>query len=117
MTTVSFLRDARGLCGIRVSGHAGYAPAGEDIVCAAASVLITTCANALESVAGIRPNVSHSERPVMIQVDSSRPVRIGVALPGGLSPASEHDARIILRTAEQGFLDIAAQYPSYLQII
>ena len=76
MTTVSFLRDARGLCGIRVSGHAGYAPAGEDIVCAAASVL-----------------------------------------PGGLSPASEHDARIILRTAEQGFLDIAAQYPSYLQII
>lgn len=107
MTTVSFLRDARGLCGIRVSGHAGYAPAGEDIVCAAASVLITTCANALESVAGIRPNVSHSERPVMIQV----------ALPGGLSPAGEHDARIILRTAEQGFVDIAAQYPSYLQII
>ena len=107
MTTVSFLRDARGLCGIRVSGHAGYAPAGEDIVCAAASVLITTCANALESVAGTRPNVSHSERPVMIQV----------ALPGGLSPSSEHDARIILRTAEQGFLDIAAQYPSYLQIL
>ena len=107
MTTVSFLRDARGLYGIRVSGHAGYAPAGEDLGSAAASVLITTGANALESVAGIRPNVSHSERPVMIQV----------ALPGGLSPASEHDARIILRTAEQGFLDIAAQYPSYLQII
>ena len=107
MTTVTFLRDARGLCGIRVSGHAGYAPAGEDIVCAAASVLITTCANALESVAGIRPNMSHSERPVMIQG----------ALPRGLSPSSEHDARIILRTAEQGFLDIAAQYPSYLQII
>ncbi len=105
MTTVTFLRDARGLCGIRVSGHAGYAPAGEDIVCAAASVLITTCANALESVAGIRPEVS--QKPVMIQV----------SLPGGLSPAGEHDARVILRTAEQGFRDIAAQYPSYLQII
>lgn len=105
MTTVTFLRDARGLCGIRVSGHAGYAPAGEDIVCAAASVLITTCANALESVAGIRPEVS--QKPAMIQV----------SLPGGVSPASEHDARVILRTAEQGFRDIAAQYPSYLQII
>lgn len=105
MTTVAFLRDARGLCGIRVSGHAGYAPAGEDIVCAAASVLITTCANALETVAGICPEVS--QKPAMIQV----------SLPGGLSPASEHDAQIILRTAEQGFLDIAAQYPSYLQII
>ena len=107
MTTVEVRRDEGGVCGLRVSGHAGYAQSGGDIVCAAASVLITTCANALESVAGIRPNVSHSERPVMIQV----------ALPGGLSPASEHDARIILRTAEQGFLDIAAQYPSYLQII
>ena len=105
MTTVTFLRDARGLCGIRVSGHAGYAPAGEDIGCAAASVLITTCANALESVAGIRPEVS--QKPAVIQV----------SLPGGLSPASEHDARVILRTAEQGFRDIAAQYPSYLQII
>ncbi len=105
MTTVTFLRDARGLCGIRVSGHAGYAPAGEDIVCAAASVLITTCANALETVADICPEVS--QKPAMIQV----------SLPGGLSPASEHDAQIILRTAEQGFLDIAAQYPSYLQII
>lgn len=105
MTTVAFLQDARGLCGIRVSGHAGYAPAGEDIVCAAASVLIATCANALESVAGIRPEVS--QKPAMIQV----------SLPGGLSPADEHDAQIILRTAEQGFRDIAAQYPSYLQII
>lgn len=105
MTTVTFLRDARGLCGIRVSGHAGYAPAGGDIVCAAASVLITTCANALETVAGIRPEVS--QKPAMIQV----------SLPGGVSPASEHDAQIILRTAEQGFRDIAAQYPSYLQII
>ena len=108
MTTVTFLRDARGLCGIRVSGHAGYAPAGEDIVCAAASVLITTCANALESVAGIRPKVSQSEKPVMIQDTRSR-VRP--------FPAGEHDARVILRTAEQGFRDIAAQYPSYLQII
>lgn len=105
MTTVTFLRDARGLCGIRVSGHAGYAPAGGDIVCAAASVLITTCANALETVAGIRPEVS--QKPAMIQV----------SLPGGVSPAGEHDARVILRTAEQGFRDIAAQYPSYLQII
>ena len=107
MITITVFKHQDQYRGFRSSGHAGYAPAGEDIVCAAASVLITTCANALESVAGICPNVSHSERPVMIQV----------ALPGGLSPASEHDARIILRTAEQGFLDIAAQYPSYLQII
>ena len=105
MTTVAFLRDARGLCGIRVSGHAGYAPAGEDIVCAAASVLITTCANALESVAGIRPEVS--QKPAMIQV----------SLPGGLSPADEHDAQIILRTAEQGYGEFAAKYPSSVQLL
>ena len=105
MTTVELIRDGQALRGIRVSGHAGYAPAGGDIVCAAASVLITTCANALESVAGIRPEVLQKS------------AMIAVALPGGLSPAQAHDAQVILAAIAQGFGDIAAQYPSYLQII
>ncbi len=107
MTTLEVRRDEQGLRGLKVSGHAGYAKSGGDIVCAAASVLITTCANALESVAGIAPVV----------VQSQKPAAIAVELPQGLSPAQLHDARIILRTALTGFQDVAAQYPRYLQII
>ncbi len=107
MTTVEVRRDEQGVRGLRVSGHAGYASSGSDIVCAAASVLITTCANALESVAGITPVVRQSQKPAVISVE----------LPEGLSPAQSHDARVILRTALTGFQDVAAQYPRYLQII
>ncbi|MEG0742594.1 MAG: ribosomal-processing cysteine protease Prp [Clostridia bacterium] len=106
MTTVDVFRDEQGVRGLRVSGHAGYAKSGRDIVCAAASVLITTCANALESVAGVMPVIEQDERSTVICV----------ALPPRLEPGREHDARVIFRTVLQGFADIAAQYPTYLQI-
>jgi len=107
MTTVQVRRDETGVCGLTVKGHAGYARSGSDIVCAAASVLITTCANALQSVADITPLLKATEKPALIAVD----------LPEDLSPEQNHDARIILETILQGFTDIAAQYPRYLQII
>ena len=107
MTTVQVRRDENGVCGLTVKGHAGYARSGKDIVCAAASVLITTCANALQSVADISPVLEVTENPAMI----------AVKLPEGLSPEKDHDARIILHTTLQGFKDVAAQYPRYLQII
>ena len=36
---------------LAASGHAGYAPAGQDIVCAAVSVLAQTLANKVEAAA------------------------------------------------------------------
>ena len=107
MTTVQVWRDENGVTGLKVKGHAGYAEEGSDIVCAAASILITTCANALESVAGVTPVLKVVEEPALI----------AVSLPEDLSPEQDHDARIILNTCMQGFDDIAAQYPRYLQII
>ena len=107
MTTVCVERDAQGVRGLSVSGHAGYAAKGHDIVCAAASVLITTCVNALESVAGIRPLVEQS-------ADTAR---IRVSLPQSLALDREHDARIVLRTVLRGYEDIAAAYPDHLRIL
>ena len=107
MTTVHVRRDEQGVCGLTVKGHAGYAKSGSDIVCASASVLITTCANALQSVAKITPLLNVTEKPALIAVD----------LPKGISPEQTHDSRIILETVLQGFKDVAAQYPRYLQII
>lgn len=107
MTTVQVWRDEKGITGLRVKGHSGYAEAGSDIVCAAASILITTCANALENVVKISPDVTVEERMTSITI----------RLPKGLSPQQDHDARIVLATAMQGFRDIAAEYPRYLQII
>ena len=107
MTTVSVRYEGSAVSSISVKDHAGYAGYGQDIVCAAASVLITTCANALETVAGVSPITHVDERTAEIQV----------TLPKGLSEPQHHDAQIILRTTEQGFRDIAQQYPRNLQII
>ena len=106
MTTVTVRRNEQGICAIGVSGHSGYAQAGSDIVCAAASVLITTCINALENEAHIRPMVFQKERTATMEV----------LLPASLPPLKAHDAQVILQTTVQGFQGIAEQYPKYLQI-
>lgn len=107
MTTVTVRRDERGVRALSVSGHAGFARSGRDIVCAAASILITTCANALESVAKVIPVVEVDEHSAAITV----------ALPDTLSPEEEHDAHIVMETTLRGFSDVAQEYPNYLKII
>ena len=101
MTTVTLIHSEDKLTGFMCKGHAGFARAGKDIVCAAVSVLSTTCANALESVAGVTPE---------IEVDDGY---MKVTLPQG---CDNHDATVILRTFEQGVRDIEASYPKYIHI-
>ncbi|MBP3203864.1 MAG: ribosomal-processing cysteine protease Prp [Lachnospiraceae bacterium] len=53
MTTVEIRKDKKGSYRqIICMGHAGYAKAGEDIVCAAISVLVISAMNSLEGLAG-----------------------------------------------------------------
>ena len=106
MTIVTVQRYEDGIRSIAVSGHSGYAEAGSDIVCAAASVLITTCANSLETVAGIQPVVYENEKTTEIRV----------SLPEGLAPESLYDSQIILKSILQGYRDIAQEYPKFLKI-
>ena len=106
MTVVTVEKDAQGVRGICVSGHAEYAQSGRDIVCAAASVLTTTCVNALESVAGVKPRVTRDEQSATIKV----------VLPGDMSVQKRYDAELVMNTVLQGFSDIASEYPKHLQI-
>ena len=50
MTKVTFYQDCDGeILGVDAWGHAGYADAGEDIVCAAVSVLVLNTVNSIEA--------------------------------------------------------------------
>ena len=50
MTKVTIYKNAKNECvGFRAFGHAGYAEEGEDIVCAAISVLTINTMNAIEA--------------------------------------------------------------------
>lgn len=85
---------------VACQGHAGYADEGKDIVCAAVSILAYTCANALESVAGEKPETSEKDG------------FLSISLPNG----GGHDAQIIFQTVIQGLQDLMDAYPSYLQL-
>jgi len=86
------------ITGFECTGHADYAEAGSDIVCAAVSILTTTCVNALETVANVKPMVK------------ANPGKMLVALPAG----SGRDAQVILLSMRQGLRDLAREYSRYL---
>ena len=83
----------------RISGS--LLPASAETVRAAVSVLATTCVNALESVAGVKPQLI---------------VRDGLMKAVVPEDQMTHDAQIILRTFEQGIRDVASSYPKYIHI-
>lgn len=81
-------------------GHAGYAEEGRDIVCAAVSVLAFTCANALESVTGVKAHVEEKDGFLSIFLPEN----------------AGHDAQIVMNTVLQGLRDVCDAYPKYLQL-
>ncbi len=91
---------ARGECtGYRITGHALYAPSGQDIVCAAVSCLAITCCNALETVTGKEPQARIEDGLLDVTVCD----------PG-------HDAQVILQVLRQGLKDLQAQYPKHIRV-
>ena len=106
MTRCVMIRDAKGLwTGFRVEGHAGYAEEGSDIVCAALSILTTTCVNALETVAKVSPHVEGGEDGLLAAL-----------LPIGLTDGQSHDAQVLLGALHQGLSDLAACYPRFVKL-
>ncbi|NLD33558.1 MAG: ribosomal-processing cysteine protease Prp [Clostridiales bacterium] len=100
MTTVLLYRlPGDVITGYRISGHTGFAPSGQDIVCSAVSFLSITCANALESVAGIAP--------IVLQRDGLLEVHL---------PQGNDRSDTIFRVFEQGMKDLEAAYPKHIRL-
>ena len=53
--------------GFRMEGHAGYAKRGQDIVCAAVSVLVINTINSLDQITGEKMNVESDENSGIIR--------------------------------------------------
>ena len=107
MTSVEIIRRDGEIRQICWKGHAGYADAGADIVCAAISVLTSTCVNALESVAGVQPVTRQDEREALMEL----------RLPANLTEQQAHDAQIVLGAVLQGLSDLQREYPKYIRIL
>ena len=101
MTTVRFLKRGGRLLGFEAFGHTGYAPSGEDLVCAAVSALTQTTLLGLLEVLKV---------PVDWKTDEEQ---------GALSAVvreSTDGTELLFRTLEAGLKNIAEQYPDLVGI-
>ncbi len=106
MITITLQRGKDGrLDGFFVSGHAGYADKGFDIVCAGVSAIVQTTVLGLQSVLGIDCSG--------YQVEGELACR----LPQGLPQATGLKADLLLRTMLAGLKELASAYQDYVHIL
>jgi len=99
MISATLYRGEDGYDGCRLKGHSGRARAGQDIVCAAVSILGCTCVNALESVCGVIPVVTENADGIL---DFHLPER---------TVEENAKAQILMGALKQGLDDLTREYP------
>lgn len=82
MISVVFFNDNGSLRGFRLSGHAGFAESGRDIVCAAVSSAAYLTANTVTDVAGIPADVTEKDGLLELKVAPQDAATVGVVLNG-----------------------------------
>ncbi|MEY8401974.1 ribosomal-processing cysteine protease Prp [Oscillospiraceae bacterium 44-34] len=107
MTTVTFYSEGSRLTGFELKGHSGYAPQGEDIVCAAltSAVRLTECA--VNDVLGL-------EAPVKVR---DKGALISLKLPKTLDPDSESTCQTILAALMVHCVQLAEEYPENISVM
>lgn len=108
MTTVTlFMRNNGEIEGFRAKGHAGYAEAGEDIVCAAVSALTQATEYGLTEVIGA---------PVDRKLNEKR-ADYTVELVSSADAATRQQAQVLFKTLSGSLQSIANEYPRHIRII
>lgn len=92
-----------------IDGHANYANKGEDIVCAAVSVLAQTTLMSLKEVIKIKEN------KLNYHIDNEKGY-LKVELLPDISEDKLRDAQIVLKTLIVGLESIIIGYPEYITL-
>lgn len=104
MVTVAIYRVQGRITGYNIRGHAGYRPRGEDIVCAAVSMLAQT------TVLGLARYING----LAYNVDESGVLRC--SLPEGLNETQLIQADAILETMTAGLRNLQRDYSQYIRV-
>lgn len=78
MITITVKKRNQEYIGFVSQGHAGYAPAGEDIVCAAVSALIINAVNSLEALT--KDSIQVEEKDGFVSFRFQKPITEGGTL-------------------------------------
>ena len=107
MTTVTFYSEGSRVTGFEVKGHSGYAPEGEDIVCAAVTSAVRLVECAVNDVLGLEASVKVKEQ------DAS----ISLKLPSGLGQTNESTCQALLTGLMVYLVQLAEEYPQHISVM
>ncbi len=105
MIEVSIYYKESVIKGFTVTGHAGFAAKGEDIVCAAVSAVTQTALLGMLELLGSKPLWKIEEQGYL-----------ECWLPSEITPEEEKKAQIILQTMEFGLRNIQVSHEQFLTV-
>ena len=106
MTSVRLLVLAGRFVGFNAEGHTGYAPAGEDIVCAGVSTLLQTTVLGLEKLVGLDLQIRQEKKSGFLSC----------LIPVHADEDQRQQADFLFNFMYLGLQQIALEYPKYVQI-
>ena len=101
MVSVIFYKKNGSYYRVECSGHAGYAPEGENILCAAISALVINCFNSVEKFT-----------KDFVSSETSKDGITSLQLKENIS----HDAELLVKSLESGLKEISKDNGKYLKI-
>ena len=107
MTTVTFLTEESRIVGFEVSGHSGYADAGEDIVCAAVTSAVRLVEATVNDVMGLCAAVKVNAQEAVITLH----------LPGGLASDAESTCQNLLTGLMVYLAQLHDEYPDNIEVM
>ena len=105
MTRCEFFTEDDRITGFSVSGHSGYAEAGQDIVCAAISAVVTMAEATINDVCGAKAKVRVKD------ADN----RITLTLP--TSCDEEESVQAVLAGMMLTLVSLAEDYPENIEVL
>ena len=107
MTTVSFYSEGSRLTGLEMKGHSGYAPQGEDIVCAALTSAVRMAECAVNDVLGLEASVKVRDKDAYLSLK----------LPKALEAGSESTCQTLLAALMVHCVQLAEEYPENITVL
>ena len=105
MTRCEFFVEEGRITGFSVSGHSGYAEAGQDIVCAAISAVVTMAEATINDVCGAKAKVRVKDEQA----------RITLTLP--VSCDEEETVQAVLAGMMITLAGMRDDYPDYIEVL
>ena len=105
MTRCEFFTENDRITGFSISGHSGYAEAGQDIVCAAISAVVNMAETTINDVCGAKAKVRVKEDDA----------RITLMLPASCD--EEETVQAVLSGLMLTLISLREDYPDYIEVL